>query len=216
MWALPTGMMPGFGEMNGVNTGSQPNASQLSANAMQNASQSDSTVPPGYVVVPSAYLQQIQMSITQMYQQISAITASQNSIQQAFQTFVTQHGADRSRPIVLLDQLISSMKASKEASIFKSKSRKNLEQRNRPKKPSKSQKKPDTEKKPTCRFYLSGTCSNDNKCNFSHSGKTEAETELKIYDFSIDSSKSISSNVATANIETASEMIAAVTTESNE
>src|SRR5690606_25806335 len=48
------------------------------------SSSSQGQVPPGYVLVPSSYLQQTQMMMSQMYAQISALTTAQNALQQSF------------------------------------------------------------------------------------------------------------------------------------
>jgi len=52
------------------------------------------SIPPGYTLVPVAYLQQMQMAISQMYSQISAITTAQNSLQQIFNAFIAQRNGE--------------------------------------------------------------------------------------------------------------------------
>lgn len=50
----------------------------------------------GYMYVPIGYMQQMQMMMSQMYTQITALTVAQNALQQAFQTM---HNSQSQRTI---------------------------------------------------------------------------------------------------------------------
>lgn len=120
--------MWGFGQMNmpdsSLMNSASPilnNGAMLSHTGQQDANnmQAQLNVPAGYTLVPMAYLQQMQMTISQMYSQVSALTTAQNALQQTFQTFMAQRNPAPLNQGANLSDLINELKAEKQRASFK-------------------------------------------------------------------------------------------------